>query len=53
MCENNDKVVVVTGSSSGIGFETCLALGRKGFIIIATMRNTQKSQKLENLAQMK
>jgi len=35
---NNQKVAVVTGSSSGIGFETSLALARNGFHTYATMR---------------
>lgn len=43
-------VAVVTGSSTGIGFETYLALARKGFITCATMRNVQKSKNLENIA---
>jgi NAD(P)-dependent dehydrogenase (short-subunit alcohol dehydrogenase family) len=30
-----EKVVVVTGSSSGIGFETSLLLARKGFYTFA------------------
>lgn len=47
MSENYTKVAVVTGSSSGIGFETCLELGRNGFIVCATMRDTQKSKELE------
>ncbi|MEM3065147.1 MAG: SDR family oxidoreductase [Candidatus Nitrosotenuis sp.] len=37
------KVALVTGSSSGIGFETALALGREGYHTYATMRNTKKS----------
>jgi NAD(P)-dependent dehydrogenase (short-subunit alcohol dehydrogenase family) len=32
------QVAVVTGSSSGIGFETCLILARNGFHTYATMR---------------
>jgi len=32
------EVAVVTGSSSGIGFETSLALARNGFHTYATMR---------------
>lgn len=31
-------VALVTGSSSGIGFETSLALARNGFHTYATMR---------------
>jgi short-subunit dehydrogenase len=33
------KVAIVTGSSSGIGFETSLTLARNGFHTYATMRN--------------
>ena len=45
---NNDrnkkkKVAVVTGSSSGIGFETFLLLARNGFYTYASMRNIEKS----------
>lgn len=49
------KVAVVTGSSSGIGYETALLLARNGFDTFATMRNLNKSQdisevsKIENL----
>ena len=32
------KVALVTGSSTGIGYETCLALARNGFVTCATMR---------------
>jgi NAD(P)-dependent dehydrogenase (short-subunit alcohol dehydrogenase family) len=34
---------VVTGSSSGIGFETCILLAKNGFFTYATMRNLDKS----------
>jgi NAD(P)-dependent dehydrogenase (short-subunit alcohol dehydrogenase family) len=44
------KVAVVTGSSSGIGFETSLLLARNGFYTYATMRNTDKSNKITDLA---
>ena len=37
------RVAVVTCSSSGIGFETSLALARNGFHTFATMRNLNKS----------
>ncbi len=42
---NGREVAVVTGSSSGIGFETSLTLARNGFYTYATMR------KLENGSQ--
>jgi NAD(P)-dependent dehydrogenase (short-subunit alcohol dehydrogenase family) len=34
----SQKVAVITGSSSGMGFETSLALARNGFYTYATMR---------------
>ncbi len=46
----NQKVAVVTGSSSGIGFETSLALARKGYVTYATMRDLRKSKNLEGIA---
>ena len=48
---NSDKIVVVTGSSSGIGYETSLLLARNGFTTYATMRNLSKSMKLQDIAQ--
>ena len=47
---SQEKVAVVTGSSSGIGFETSLLLARKGFYTFATMRNLNKSQKIKDIA---
>ncbi|MBA3978328.1 MAG: SDR family oxidoreductase, partial [Nitrosopumilus sp.] len=46
----NQKVAVVTGSSSGIGFETSLALARNGYFTYAAMRDLQKSRVLEGIA---
>lgn len=43
---NNKKVAVVTGSSSGIGYETALSLARNGFYTYATMRNLNKSKEI-------
>jgi NAD(P)-dependent dehydrogenase (short-subunit alcohol dehydrogenase family) len=45
------KVALVTGSSSGIGFETSLLLARKGFYTYATMRNLNKSLKIKEIAE--
>ena len=45
-----EKVAVVTGTSSGIGFETALALARDGYYTYATMRNTAKGDKLKELS---
>src|SRR5919197_6670067 len=47
---NGRKVAVVTGSSSGIGFETALTLARNGFYTYATMRNIEKSAKIKEIA---
>ena len=41
-----EKVAVITGTSSGIGFETALALAREGYYTYATMRDTTKSNKI-------
>jgi len=45
-----EKVAVVTGTSSGIGFDTALALAREGYYTYATMRNTAKGDKLKELS---
>ncbi len=47
----NQKVAVITGSSTGIGFETSLMLARNGYFTYATMRNTQKSKEIERITQ--
>jgi NAD(P)-dependent dehydrogenase (short-subunit alcohol dehydrogenase family) len=47
----NQKVAVVTGSSTGIGFETSLMLARNGYFTYATMRIIQKSKEIEGIAQ--
>ena len=47
----DQRVAVVTGSSSGIGFETSLTLARNGFHTYATMRNLEeKSNHITNMA---
>ena len=46
-----EKVAIVTGSSSGIGFETALALAKEGYFTYATMRDTTKSGKIKEIAQ--
>jgi NAD(P)-dependent dehydrogenase (short-subunit alcohol dehydrogenase family) len=46
---SNQKVAVVTGSSSGIGHEIALILARKGFLTYATMRDLQKNSKLKSI----
>jgi len=39
---SDQRVALVTGSSSGNGYETSLTLARKGFMTYATMRNLMK-----------
>jgi NAD(P)-dependent dehydrogenase (short-subunit alcohol dehydrogenase family) len=46
----NNRVAVVTGSSSGIGLETSLLLARSGFHIYASMRNLEKSKNITEIA---
>jgi NAD(P)-dependent dehydrogenase (short-subunit alcohol dehydrogenase family) len=48
---SNQRVAVVTGSSTGIGYETSLTLARKGFLTYATMRNLNKGENIKSLAQ--
>jgi NAD(P)-dependent dehydrogenase (short-subunit alcohol dehydrogenase family) len=43
------RVAVVTGTSSGIGFETVLTLARNGFYTYATMRNLKKSTSIKEI----
>jgi NAD(P)-dependent dehydrogenase (short-subunit alcohol dehydrogenase family) len=43
------KVAVVTGSSSGIGYATSLLLARKGFYTYASARNINKSASLQSI----
>ncbi len=45
-----EEVAIVTGSSSGIGFETALALARKGYYTYATMRDTKKGGNIIEIA---
>jgi len=46
----NQKVAIVTGSSTGIGYETSLALARNGFLTYATMRNLNKAENIKSIA---
>jgi NAD(P)-dependent dehydrogenase (short-subunit alcohol dehydrogenase family) len=47
---DSQKVAIVTGSSSGIGYATSLMLARKGFYTYASVRNINKSASLESIA---
>jgi NAD(P)-dependent dehydrogenase (short-subunit alcohol dehydrogenase family) len=44
------NVALVTGSSSGIGYETSLMLARSGFLTYTTMRNLNKSGDIKAIA---
>jgi NAD(P)-dependent dehydrogenase (short-subunit alcohol dehydrogenase family) len=46
----SQKVAIVTGSSTGIGYETSLALARDGFLTYATMRNVNKAENIKSIA---
>ena len=46
-----EKIAMVTGSSSGIGFETSLGLARNGFYTFASMRDVSKGNKIKELAE--
>jgi NAD(P)-dependent dehydrogenase (short-subunit alcohol dehydrogenase family) len=47
---DHQKVAIVTGSSTGIGYETSLALARDGFLTYATMRNLNKAENIKSVA---
>lgn len=44
MPDQSGKVVIVTGANSGLGYESSLALGRKGAKVIMACRNTSKGE---------
>ncbi|XVU22945.1 SDR family NAD(P)-dependent oxidoreductase [Actinoplanes sp. CA-054009] len=46
----NNKVALVTGTSSGIGLEVAVGLARRGVRVVATMRNTAKAGALRAAA---
>ena len=46
---NEKNVAVITGCSSGVGFETSILLARNGFRTYATMRNLEKASRLAEL----
>jgi NAD(P)-dependent dehydrogenase (short-subunit alcohol dehydrogenase family) len=45
-----ERIAVVTGSSSGIGFETSLLLAKNGFRTYATVRNPDKAKALRDIS---
>ena len=50
MKEQQRQIALVTGSASGIGFETALLLARNGIYTFATMRNLSKSEEILDYA---
>jgi NAD(P)-dependent dehydrogenase (short-subunit alcohol dehydrogenase family) len=48
--KEQEKIAVVTGSSSGIGFETSLLLAKNGFRTYATVRNPDKAKALRDIS---
>jgi NAD(P)-dependent dehydrogenase (short-subunit alcohol dehydrogenase family) len=44
------KTAVVTGSTSGIGFETSLLLAKNGFHTYATVRNLDKAKEIRDIS---
>src|SRR5918994_3045406 len=48
---NDQKVAVITGSSSGIGLESALILARNGYTTYATMRSPDKDISLKAAVQ--
>jgi NAD(P)-dependent dehydrogenase (short-subunit alcohol dehydrogenase family) len=47
----DQKVAVVTGSSTGVGFETCLRFARNGILTYATMRDLTKADSIINISE--
>ena len=45
------QVAIITGCSSGIGYETSILLAKNGFKTYATMRNVEKGDKLKDIAE--
>ena len=47
----NEKVAVITGSSSGIGLLTAIELARGGYRVVATMRDLGRRTRLDEAAE--
>jgi NAD(P)-dependent dehydrogenase (short-subunit alcohol dehydrogenase family) len=50
MYVNSDKVAIVTGSATGIGYETAIHLAKNGFLTYASMRNLPKADQITKIA---
>jgi NAD(P)-dependent dehydrogenase (short-subunit alcohol dehydrogenase family) len=51
LTKEQEKIAVVTGSSSGVGFETSLLLAKNGFCTYATVRNLDKAKAIRNISE--
>ena len=49
--DQTDKVAIITGSSTGIGYATSLTLARNRFHTYATVRNLGKAKAIDDLAE--
>lgn len=49
MSANKDKVAIVTGSATGIGYETAIHLAKNGFRTYASMRNLLKADEITKI----
>src|ERR1039458_9744241 len=47
---SDQKVAVITGSSSGIGLLTAIEFAQHGYFVVATMRDLGRAAKLEEAA---
>ena len=50
MSSNSPPIALVTGTSTGIGLESAVALAKAGFTVVATMRDLEKSSALRQAA---
>jgi NAD(P)-dependent dehydrogenase (short-subunit alcohol dehydrogenase family) len=46
---DKNSIILITGSSSGIGLATSLYLARRGYTVWATMRNLEKASELRKI----
>ena len=47
----DQKVAVITGSSSGIGLLTAIEFAQNGYLVVPTMRDLNRASRLEEAAQ--
>ncbi|MEJ8547907.1 SDR family oxidoreductase [Brevibacillus borstelensis] len=50
--KTSKRIAFLTGSSSGFGLHTSVALAKAGFFVIATMRDTSRRGELDKLAEL-